>query len=180
MNCNWFEERFERFLDGQLNAGDRARLSAHVDACASCGPLFEELRVVDALLLTPRAIDLPPNFTFATMAEVNAMPAPQVRRPPVLAATVAYVVAAWSLIGALFLINANAAFAMGETALDVAHGVLAAFGGLGHVAARLSNRGDFTWPTLAGGVVLADGLVVVALALAVRYLQPRLAERLRG
>ena len=50
MNCSWCEERFERLLDGLLNAAETARLRAHVDACAACSGLLEELRVVDALL----------------------------------------------------------------------------------------------------------------------------------
>ena len=80
MNCSWCEERFERFLDGLLTAGESAALRRHVDACGACYGLLEELRVVDALLLEPRSVELPPNFTFATLACVRTMARPHVRR----------------------------------------------------------------------------------------------------
>jgi hypothetical protein len=180
VNCSWCEERFERFLDGRLTAAESARLRAHVDACAGCYGLLEELRVVDALLLEPRGIDLPPNFTFATLACVRSMAPPRVRRAPVAATLAAYLAGTWSLVGAAFLIAPNAVLAAGETTRDTAATVITAAGAIGHVAAHLGDRlVPASWPTVAGGVVVADGLLLIALGAALRIARPRIAERLR-
>ncbi len=180
MNCSWCEERFEEFLDGVLTSGERARLLRHIDGCDDCRALLEELRVVDALLLTPRSVELAANFTFATMAEVRSMPAPQACRAPFAAYVVSYLVAAWSLAGASFLIAPNTVRAAGETAFDVARNVIVAAGGLGHVVVHLGDRGDVSsWTTVAGGVLLADAAVAVTLVFGLRVVRPRLAGRLR-
>jgi anti-sigma factor RsiW len=180
VTCSWCEERFERFLDGDLSDGERARLLVHVNSCDSCGGLLEELRVVDALLLTPSAVELPPNFTRATMADVKEMPLPCVCRAPIAATLVAYIVGSWSLVGAGFLIVPNHMLAFAKNALAAGTTVLGAMSGLGHVVARLGDRGDVSsWTTIAGGVIIVDGIVLVAAAVGLRALRPRIGERLR-
>ena len=180
MTCSWCEERFERFLDGALGAGERARLLMHVDRCTACGGLLEELRVVDALLLAPRTVELPPDFTVATMADVHAMPLPHARRAPIAASLVAYIVGAWSLAAAALLIAPDAILGAGHNALVTGGTVLAAVAGLGHVVVHLGDRGDVSsWTTLAGGVIVADGLILVAAVAVLRAVRPRIAERLR-
>jgi hypothetical protein len=58
--------------------------------------------------------------------------------------------------------------------------VLAALGGIGHVFAHFGERGDVSsWTTVAGGVIIADALVVVAVIAALRFVRPRIVERLR-
>ncbi len=181
MNCCWCEERFERLLDGLLTAAETARLRAHVDACDPCRGLLEELRVVDALLLEPRAVDLPANFTFATMADVRALPQPHVAPPPVAACLASYLVAAWSLTGAAFLIAPSAVRAAGETARDGAATVLVALGALCHVAVHIGDRASAGSWTLAAGIAVADGLLLAGVAVtAVRLARPRSTQRLRG
>jgi anti-sigma factor RsiW len=180
LTCDWCEERFEPFLDDALSAGERARLLGHVDDCDACRGLLEELRVVDALLLEPRTIELPENFTFATMADVHAMPLPCARRAPIAALLAAYIAGAWSLVGAAFLIIPQHMTAFVQHTLAVTSTVLAALGGIGHVFAHLGDRGDMSsWTTVAGGVILADALVVVAVVAALRFVRPRIVERLR-
>jgi anti-sigma factor RsiW len=181
VNCSWCEERFERFLDDLLTPGETARLRAHVDACPACYGLLEELRVVDALLLGPRTVELPANFTFATMADVRELPRPCVSGLPVAATLTAYVVAAWSLAGAAFLISPTTVIAAGETARDAATTVLIAVGALGHVVAHVGDRANVGSWTLAAGVAAVDGLLLAGVAVAaVRLARPRGAERLRG
>jgi anti-sigma factor RsiW len=85
VTCSWCEERFERFIDGLLYDAERARLVSHVDGCANCSGLLEELRVVDALLLGPRTVELPEDFTSATMADVREMALPCARHAPITA-----------------------------------------------------------------------------------------------
>jgi anti-sigma factor RsiW len=179
VTCNWCEERFERFLDGALTAGERARLLAHVDGCDACRGLLEELRVVDALLLAPRTIELPENFTVTTMADVHALPAPAKCRAPVIATLVAYVVAAWSLAGAAVLIAPDAVLHAARNVLALAGRWLAVFAGLQHSFVHLGDRGDVSsWTTVAGGIIIADGVVLVGVAIALRA-RPRIAGRLR-
>jgi anti-sigma factor RsiW len=168
VTCSWCEERFERYLDGDLSGGERARLLRHVYECDGCRGLLEELRVVDGLLLAPRGVELPSDFTNATMADVRALPLPCAQRAPIAATLVAYLAGAWSLVGAAFLIVPQHMLAFTKSALAAGTTVLGAVSGLGHVTSRV-----------AGGVVIADGLVLVAAVLALRMLRPRIAERLR-
>jgi len=168
VTCSWCEERFERFLDDALTAGERTRLLAHVDGCDACRGLLEELRVVDGLLLEPRTVELPADFTFATMADVRTLPAPCTQRAPIAATLVSYTVAAWSLAGAAVLIAPDEVRAAGRNAWLVAGTVLGAFAGLQHA-----------WSTVAGGVIIADGIVLVGVAAALRVARPRIVERLR-
>jgi anti-sigma factor RsiW len=179
VTCSWCEERFERFIDGELSDGDRARLLAHVDTCDACRGLLEELRVVDALLLTPRTIELPENFTLATMADVKAMPHPCPLRTPLAATLVAYVVGAWSLLGAAVLIAPQHVIGACRSVLTVAATVMGAFSGLWHTFLHLGDRAGVGSTTLAGGALIADGMVLVAVVLLLRAARPLIAERLR-
>jgi hypothetical protein len=180
VNCSWSEERFEGLLDGTLLPAERGRVLAHVDACDACRSLLEELRVVDALLLAPRAVDPAPNFTFATMAEIRTLPAPRRRRPRIAAYVVCYVVAAWLVIGAGVLLDAPTLRAWGETALDAMLTAGGALAGIAHVAAHLGDRGDFASLAAAAVVfVAADVVLAAALVAAVRF-APRVLERQRS
>jgi hypothetical protein len=175
VTCNSSEALFEGFLEGELVPRERADLLAHVDACASCRGVLEELRVVDALLLEPRTVRLAPNFTFATMAEVRALPAPHVRRPPVAAFTISYLIAAWLLVGAMFLLAPDAVRAVAALVGVLSHSLGGAFGGF---ARALGGSTGAAWVvgiafTFSLGLIFAFGTV---LALA----RPRLAERLRS
>ena len=96
------------------------------------------------------------------------------------ASLVAYVVAAWSLAGAALLIAPNVVLGAGRNALVGATTVFAALAGLQHAFVQLGNRGDMSsWTTIAGGVVIADGIVLVAVVATLRAVRPRIAGRLR-
>lgn len=180
MNCNSSEALFERFLDGELAPPQRAALLAHVDACANCRAVLEELRVVDALLLGPSDVPLAPNFTFVTMAEVRALPQPHVQRTPVLAYFISYLTAAWLIVGAAFVLEPLAMRALGNTLLDFASGIASVFGGVGHALVHLADRDGATAPTFVGSLVLLDVGLTIAFVAAVLYVRPRLAKRLRS
>lgn len=180
MNCSSSEALFERFLDGDLAPAQRAALLAHVDICAACHSVLEELRVVDALLLEPREVPLAPNFTFATMAEVRALPNPRPRRTPVLAYLISYLTAMWLLAGAAFVLEPTATRAVGNTVLDLSGMAFSAFGGVGHAFVQLANHGGATAETVVGSVVLLDVFLALAFVAGLFYVRPRLAERLRS
>jgi len=141
--------------------------------------MLEELRVVDALISSPRSVELPANFTFATMAEVRSLPRPHATSAPVYAYLVSYLVAAWLLIGAGFLFAATAMRAFGETALDASASLARVFGIVGHAGARVA--GDFSGlGTLLGAAIMLDVAVVLALVVGFTVVRPRLAEHLRS
>jgi anti-sigma factor RsiW len=180
VTCSWSEERFERYIDGNVIGAERDRLLAHVDECTSCRGLLEELRVVDGLLIGPRAVELPSDFTSATMAGVHALPEPVAQKPCVAAWLVSFLVAGWALIGAASLIMPTTMLAAGAATVRLSRDVLPAMGAVGHALMHLGSRGNLsTWTAAAAGVVFADCVVVVALLVLLRIARPRFAERLR-
>ena len=179
MSCSSSEALFEAYLDDTLLPARRARLLAHLANCGRCKGVLEELRVVDALIASPRAVELPENFTFATMAEVRSLPRPHVSPAPLYAYLVSYLVASWLLIGAGFLLAPSTLAAFGETALDGSAQLARTFGLVGHAGARA--LGDFgSLGTLLGAAIVLDVAVVLALVVGFTIVRPRLAERLRS
>jgi anti-sigma factor RsiW len=179
VSCSSAEARFEAYLDDTLAPAQRARLLRHVNACGACKGVLEELRVVDALLVSPRTVELPENFTFATMAEVRALRRPQMSSAPVYAYLVSYLVAAWLLVGAGFLLAGNTMRAIGETALDVSGQLARTLGTIGHAGARVV--GDFgPLGTFVGTAIVLDVAVVIALVVGFAVVRPRIAGRLRS
>jgi hypothetical protein len=110
---------------------------------------------------------------------VRSLSRPRSSSPPVAAYLVCYLVAAWLLIGAAFLVETASMHALGETALDVSRELTRALGTLGHASARLID--DFGSLGALVEIVLA---LNVALALAavvgVAVMRPRVAARLRS
>ncbi|GAC1403788.1 MAG: hypothetical protein NVSMB64_06060 [Candidatus Velthaea sp.] len=180
MNCRSSEARFEPFLDGELVPRERVELIAHVEACAACRSLLEELRVVDALLLEPRDVQLAPNFTFATMAEVRALPAPRVDRSPMAAYIVSYLVAVWLIVAAAFVLSPNVVHLLGAMLFDIASSIANALGGLTHVLARSLGRDGNALPAVVSGLLVLDITLALAFGAALAYVRPRLAERFRS
>jgi len=179
VNCTSAERAFEGFLDGTLVARERSAVLAHVDGCDPCRGLLEELRVVDALLLAPREIRLAENFTFATMAEVRAQPRPQRPKSRAGAFAVAYLAAAWMLIGAIALLAPHTMHVLGAAAFAFSRTVVDAFGGTGGALANLLGHSPAALP-IAALLALATEMVLAAgIGGAIRYVRPRLAERLR-
>jgi anti-sigma factor RsiW len=179
VSCSSCEELFEGYLDDTLAPAQRARLLAHVSVCGACKGVLDELRVVEALLAAPRTVTLPENFTFATMAEVRSLPRPHVSPKPVVAYLVSYLVAAWLLIGAGFLLAAPTMHVLGETALDGIAQVARAFAAV--VGAGARTFGDFgVLGTVIGAAIVVDITLVAALVIGLTLVRPRLANRLRS
>jgi len=178
VTCSWCEERFERFLDDDLPRAERAGVLAHIAACAACASLFEELRVVDALLLQPSAIEPGPDFTAATMADIRALPPPSAPSSRLPAYLVCYLVGAWCLVAAAFVLARHRMLDAGLALRDVALTVVVAVAGVFHVVVHLGDRGDAgTWTTLAGGVVVAYVMLLLSLLAARRYAAPWFVQR---
>ncbi len=173
MNCGRAEALFEAYLDDTLVPARRARMLAHVNRCGRCKGVLDELRVVDALLASPRQLELPQHFTFATMAEVRGLPPPRASSAPLVAYLVSYLAAAWLLFGAGLVLANGVLRAFGETAFDVSFQAVRALSAFAHTGARIF--GDESVGTAAAIVILLD----VALVVGFITVRPRLAQRLR-
>jgi anti-sigma factor RsiW len=165
--CSSFEPLLAPYVDGSLSAPAWVQLSAHLQHCSACSSLLEELRVIDGMLLTTRPVDPAPNFTFRVMAELGTLPAPRVRRAPMLGVVAAYLVFAWLLIGGFFIFggtNAKAALAVIAAAIGQYGGALE-----GLAAATSHLFGGATYGvTAAMSAILAVDVLVAALAIGLR------------
>lgn len=177
MRCDSSEEHFEELLEGTLAPRLHKEVLAHLEVCSNCSSVLEELRVIDALLLTPRQLEPAGNFTFATMAEVRALPAPAVRRPPVLKWITAYLIGSWALLAAALLPNAAAARAVAGMTLDQIRRIAAGIDTLAqHLAGGHVGFGYVT--TLVLAMLVLDVALAAAAFYAHGVLRPRLAARL--
>lgn len=177
MRCSSSRELFEALIDGALTARTHAAVEAHLDRCTECTALLEELRVVDALLLRPSKIELPPNFTQRAMAEIRALPAPRPSRSRLFIFLGAYLALSWLGFGAALLFAGTQTRAILSALVSSATAELAALGGVVHAALH------GLWPAVSGltelsaGALLLDILVAGILAYGYLVLRPRLNAR---
>jgi anti-sigma factor RsiW len=165
--CSSFEPLLAPYVDGALPAATWVQLSAHLERCGSCSALLEELRVIDAMLLTARPLDPAPNFTFRVMAELGTLPAPRVRRASVLGIVAAYLVFAWLSIGGFFWFGgAHAKAALAVMAGSIGH-YGAALDGLAAATSHLFGGATFG-VTAAMSAILAIDVLIAALAFGLR------------
>jgi hypothetical protein len=174
MRCSRSEQLFEGRLEGTLTPRQRRELDLHLNDCARCTAVLEELRVIDALLLTPRELEPAPNFTFKVMAEIRTLPPPQPVRAtwPMWAWFAIYLTLSWLAIGAWFAIGRPD----GPAALVMATSFLQ------HFAGALQGVGRAIGSTGVAGVVtlvlIADLMLASAALYAGIVLRPRIAARL--
>lgn len=102
MRCSSCEILLDRYVEATLPPRRMAAVSSHLKACEACVALVNELRVVDALMTTTQAVELPANFTFAVMADVRTTPVTVQRRLSVWSFLVFYLVAAWIALSGTF------------------------------------------------------------------------------
>ncbi len=163
MHCSSFEPLLDEYVDGALAPRDHALLAAHVAGCANCAGLLEELRVIDALLLTPRSLEPAPNFTFKVMAEVRALPAPAVHRIPALPVIAAYLAFAWSAIALFFVFAGGAARdALGSLRADGLH-YRDAFNGLASATGHLFGPNAPVVTAAMFGLLILDAFAALAI-----------------
>ena len=174
MRCSSCEPLFDRFLEGTLTPRELSEVATHVRLCAHCALLLEELKVVDALLFTTQAAELPLNFTFAVMAEARTLPAPKWREHRIWSFVALYVTAAWvaAIIGvALSGVSlAKVAGAVAGGADDFARAIGAGFAGVGQNAPALA--------TFGAGVLFIDLALAAVVAVSYFVIRPRLAAHL--
>jgi anti-sigma factor RsiW len=103
VRCSSCELLLDRYIEGTLTPREMARVRAHLGACERCASLLGEVRVIDALLATTKAVELPPNFTFAVMAEARTLHVHAKRRFPLWGVLAGYLVAAWAAATAVYV-----------------------------------------------------------------------------
>ena len=169
LRCSYSEARLDGYVEGELAPTERARVATHVTACAHCSGLLDELRVIDALLLTPRRLEPAPNFTFKVMADVRSVPQPHVRQVSSFGVLGTYVVFAWATIGAFLLWGGASAHAMLATLGAAAQHEGHAFGTLatvtGHIFGRHTTDVTAAMGALLAADIVAAGAIVGAFAL---------------
>jgi anti-sigma factor RsiW len=178
MHCSHCEGQLDAFVDDVLPAAERTKVSAHVEDCPRCRELLDELRCIDALLMSPRQLDPAANFTFKVMAEVRSAPAPHRARLHELRVVLAYLAFAWTIIGAWVLLGGASA----RDALQAGESTLAGYGGgfsaLASATTQLFGSATSGVTALMGIVVVVDVVAAVALIAGYAARGPRLAKGL--
>jgi anti-sigma factor RsiW len=171
MRCSSFKPLLDEYVDGMLSSRKTALVAAHLAGCAECPALLEELRVVDALLVTPRILEPAPNFTFKVMAEVRSLPRPEVHRGAhAFGVTAAYLAFAWAFIGAFFLFGDGTSHAAWTTLVATATHSGDAFNALAAATARFFGPNTFR-VTAAMSALLAVDVVLASIVGAAVYLR---------
>jgi anti-sigma factor RsiW len=177
VRCSCCEALLGAYAEHELRPSASRGVRRHLDACPHCAALLEELRSVDGLLATARPAALPPNFTFATMAEIRNLAPPARRGTPFWIALSFYVVCAW-----VALPVALAYVRSGRPSLVAAASAALHLRGWQAMAGALHGFSGFA-PGLAAAVVLvlaADMLLFALLWLFYRTMRPHLIVHLTG
>lgn len=177
MRCSSCEQHLDRYVEGTLAARQMLAMASHLQRCDSCTTLMQELRVIDALLATTQPVELPPNFSFAVMAEVRGITVHQPRRVPIWALVFVYLVGAWTVIAGSYAIFGTRAPLVANSAgalLSVAREGLATISGIAHDLGASS-------PLVVASVfavLLIDAMLAGCLIFYRRSIHPRLAAAL--
>ena len=174
MRCSSCEPLLDRYLEGTLSPREMKLVHDHLQSCANCAQLLEELKVVDALLFTTTVPELPRNFTFKVMAETFAMPAPKFREHRVWSFVALYVAAAWVAAIAGMLIAGIRPAAIGSAIATgfqyLSQSSTAVIEGIGHGAPALA--------ALGAGALFVDVTAAFAVVLLYIFVRPRLVAHL--
>ncbi len=180
MRCSSYRPLLDEYVDGTLSAHKHALVERHLSECALCHSLFEEFRMIDALLVTPRRVEPAPNFTFKVMAEVRSLPQPQRHRGAHAAAVVgAYLAFAWTLIGAFFLFGDGTAHAAWATLLASAGHAGEALNLLAVATSRFFGPNTFRVTAAMSAVLSVDVALALIVGTAVYLRRERAAARVK-
>jgi anti-sigma factor RsiW len=173
VRCSSSRRLFERLLDASLSARTEHALRLHFERCSDCAAIFEQFRVVDALLLRPPAVDLAPNFTQRAMAEMQAIRAPRPAPLSVLPFLAVYLAASWLGIGLALVFAGSQTRAVLATMLATSGNELTAVAAFAQATAHSFGSGLFELTAVSAGTLLLDVTIAFALAGAYIVLRPR-------
>jgi len=176
VRCSSCELLLDRYVEGTLSRRQMTAVAKHLGSCADCLALLEELKVVDGLLFTTQALDLPPNFTFKVMSEARTVPAPKAPPIRVWSFLALYVASAWVL---LVLWLATTGTNVRVVADTVALSATRLNGALGAVYSSAHGAANQTVLFAFGTFALAlDAAIAGAAIFFFLVVRPRLAARL--
>ena len=175
MRCSSCEPLLDQYIERTLSPRVMLRVAKHVHSCKACHALLHELRSVDGLLLGAKQPELPPNFTFAVMAEVRGMPHVRRARIPAWAVLGSYLVCAWIAVVAAIAVWGGRWPQIAATFGWVQH--LGAFRGLSSAFHTIAPATPIVAAGVTGVLVL-DAALFIALFIFYRSVRPRLAEHL--
>lgn len=169
MRCSWCEPLLDDFLEGTLRPREGRGVATHLRGCSECTRLFDELRVVDALLTTARPPGVAGDITAAVVSATAGAHPHAPRRHRLGVALLLYLLAAWGL-AATALLRLHDLAHFGSASLFFAERDLAALGAATHALAPAT-------PVAAAAVtavLMIDVLLLAATFYAYRRLAPLL------
>jgi predicted anti-sigma-YlaC factor YlaD len=171
MRCSSCEPMLDDHLEATLSRRQMRDVALHLRSCPACSALFEELRVIDALLTTtqPRG-RIGSDFTATVISAAAAAPPHPRRRTALWVPLLAYLCVAWTLV-ALAAPDARGVAGLFER--------LAASGDRGLAAVEAGLRAVAPETAIAAAVVTAVLLVDLLLLAGIFYGYRRLRPILR-
>ena len=71
MNCEQMNELLSAWLDGELSETERRQMQAHLEQCAQCRALFEQLQALHTSFSDLDEISAPEGFAQRVMEQVE-------------------------------------------------------------------------------------------------------------
>lgn len=174
MRCSSCEPMLDDHLEATLSRRHMREVALHLRSCPACNALFEELRVIDALLTTtqPRG-RIGSDFTAAVVSAAAAAPPHPRKRVALWIPLLAYLCGAWALL-AFAAQDARGVAGLFER--------LSAWGERGFAAIEAGLRAVAPETAVAAaavtGVLLVDLLLLVGIFYGYRRLRLVLSVRL--
>ena len=83
MDCSYFRERINRFIDGELGYLEVSELQGHLSFCPDCAAELAQMSDLRAAMAAWGRVELapPPGFAERVMATVDRVPAPGSPKP---------------------------------------------------------------------------------------------------
>jgi hypothetical protein len=155
-------------LEATLSRRQMRDVAHHLRSCPACSALFEELRVIDALLTTtqPRG-RIGSDFTAAVISAVAAAPPHRRRRTALWVPLLAYLCVAWTLVAVAALDARGFAGLFERLAASGDRGLAAVEAGLWAVA-----PGTAVAAAVVTAVLLVDLLLFAGIFYGYRRLRP--------
>jgi hypothetical protein len=161
-------------LEATLSRRQMRDVAHHLRSCAACSALFEELRVIDALLTTtqPRG-RIGSDFTAAVISAAAAAPPHPRRRTALWVPLLAYLCVAWTLVAVAALDARGVAGFFERLAASGDRGLAAVEAGLWAVAPETAIAA-----AVVTAVLLVDLLLFAGIFYGYRRLRPILSIHL--
>ena len=174
MRCSSCEPMLDDHLEATLGRRQMRDVALHLRSCPACSALFEELRVIDALLTTtqPRG-RIGSDFTAAVVSAAAAAPPHPRRRMGLWAPLLAYLSIAWTLLAVAALEAHGVAGLFERLAASGDRGLAAVEAGLWAVAPETAVAA-----AVVTAVLLVDLLLLAGILYGYRRLRPILSIHL--